>query len=62
MGQPRLAGLGMAVVALGQNLGMVVGPILFGSLVESMGWAPAGYWLVPFCLLGFVAGWLVNVR
>jgi MFS family permease len=62
MGQPRLAGLGMAVVALGQNLGMVVGPILFASLVESIGWAPAGYWLIPFCLLGFVAGWLVEVR
>jgi nitrate/nitrite transporter NarK len=62
MGQPQLAGLGLAVVALGQNLGMVIGPILLGGLVESIGWAPAGYWMIPICLLGFVAGWLVKVR
>jgi predicted MFS family arabinose efflux permease len=62
MGRPQLAGLGLAVVALGQNLGMVIGPILLGSLVENIGWAPAGYWLIPICLLGFVAGWLVRVR
>jgi DHA1 family inner membrane transport protein len=62
MGQPQLAGLGLAVVAMGQNLGMVIGPILLGSLVESIGWAPAGYWLIPICLLGFVVGWLVKVR
>lgn len=62
MGRPQLAGLGLAVVSLGQNLGMVLGPILFGLLVENMGWASAGYWLIPFCLFGFVAAWLVKVR
>lgn len=62
MGSPRLAGMGLAVVALGQNLGMVVGPALFGALVEAIGWAPAGYWMIPICLLGFGAGWLVKVR
>jgi nitrate/nitrite transporter NarK len=62
MGHPRLAGVGLAVVSLGQNLGMVIGPILFGSFVETMGWASAGYWLIPVCILGFVAGWLVKVR
>jgi MFS family permease len=61
-GKPHLVGLGLAVVALGQNLGMVIGPLLFGMLVETMGWAVAGYWLVPVCLLGFVAGWMVKVR
>jgi MFS family permease len=62
MGNPRLAGIGLAVVALGMNLGIVIGPILFGMLVEMMGWAMAGYWLIPFCILGFVAAWMVNVR
>ncbi len=62
MGTPRLAGLGLAVVAVGQNVGMVLGPFLFGLLVQSIGWAPAGYCLIPVCLLGFAAGWLVKVR
>jgi predicted MFS family arabinose efflux permease len=62
MGNPQLAGIGLAIVALGQNLGMVIGPILFGRFVESMGWATAGYWLIPVCILGFVAAWMVKVR
>ena len=53
MKKPELAGLGMAVVMFGQNLGFFVGPILFGKLVESLGWVYAGYCLIPFCLLGF---------
>jgi MFS family permease len=62
MGNPQLVGIGLAVVSVGQNLGMVIGPILFGRLVESLGWAAAGYWLIPVCLLGFIAGWMVKVR
>lgn len=61
-GRPDLAGLALAVVILGQNLGMFTGPILFGSLVERMGWVAAGYGLIPACVLGFVAGWSVRVR
>jgi MFS family permease len=62
MGNPRLAGIGLAVVSLGMNLGIMIGPILFGMLVGMMGWAMAGYWLIPFCMLGFVAAWMVRVR
>jgi len=62
MERPQLAGIGLAVVAVGQNLGMVIGPILFGMLVESIGWVGAGYAMIPLCLLGFGAGWLVKVR
>lgn len=62
MGNPKLTGIGLAVVSMGQNLGMVIGPILFGRWVESMGWAAAGYWLIPVCLLGFAAGWMVKIR
>ena len=61
MDKPQLAGAGMAVVSLGQNLGMVIGPILFGKLVESLNWAAAGYLMIPICLLGFLAGWMVKV-
>jgi len=62
MGDPRLVGMGLAVVALGMNLGILIGPILVGILVETMGWAAAGYWMVPVCILGFVAAWRVKVR
>jgi MFS family permease len=62
MGRPQLAGIGLAVLALGQNLGMFIGPVLFGQLVEMAGWANAGYCLIPICLLGAVAGWLAQVR
>jgi predicted MFS family arabinose efflux permease len=62
MGRPQLAGIGMAVLALGQNLGMFIGPVLFGKLVEMIGWVGAGYMLIPICLLGVVAGWVVKDR
>jgi MFS family permease len=62
MKKPELAGLGMAVVMLGQNLGMFIGPILFGILVENLGWVIAGYCLIPICLLGFAVGWRIKIR
>lgn len=62
MGKPQLAGIGMAVVTLGQNLGMFVGPMVFGAIVESSGWAVAGYWMIPALVLGLIAGWMVKVR
>jgi predicted MFS family arabinose efflux permease len=62
MGKPELAGLGMAVVMFGQNLGMFIGPILFGGLVEKLGWVTAGNWLVPISLLGFILAWQVKDR
>lgn len=62
MGAPHLAGWGMAIVMFGQNLGMFVGPALFGALVERLSWAQADYCLIPICLLSFVVGWRVRVR
>lgn len=62
MKNPQLAGLGLAVVMVGQNLGMFAAPVLFGKMVESSGWVMAGYWLIPIALAGFAAGRLVKVR
>ncbi|MFN8455152.1 MAG: MFS transporter [Anaerolineae bacterium] len=62
MGQPEKAGIGLAILALGQNLGMFMGPLVFGWLVESTTWATAGYLLIPISIAGVVAGWLVKVR
>ena len=68
MGDDRQDNLGhnifwhMPIIHLKKTRSKPFGPILFGTLVESAGWATAGYWLSPVCLLGFVAGWLVKVR
>lgn len=62
MNRPQLVGAGMAVLALGQNLGMFIGPWAFGRLIETTAWTTAGYLLIPVCLLGAGAAWLVKVR
>jgi MFS family permease len=62
MPSPQLIGMGMGVVALGQNLGMVIGPAMFGKLVDSIGWAAAGYALIPVAAIGVVAVLLARVR
>jgi MFS family permease len=62
MEKPQLIGIGMAVLALGQNLGMFIGPAIFGALVASMGWVSAGYVMIPICIVGIIAAWLVKIR
>ena len=62
MGRPQLTGIGMAVLIMGQNLGMFVGPTTFGSLVEATSWLVAGYLLIPITVVGIIAGGLVKVR
>jgi MFS family permease len=59
---PRMAGIAMAVLILGQNIGMVIGPLLFGSLVSLIGWTATGFCLIPVLLLGLLFGQLVKVR
>ena len=62
MRKPEWAGLGLAVVLLGQNAGQLLGPIFFSEMVGRLGWAAAGYLLIPFCLLGFLSSWLVKIH
>ena len=62
MKDPRLAGAGMAALMVGQNGGMVVGPVLFGALVTATGWAMAGLVLGVFSVAGAVVGWRARVR
>ncbi len=59
----RLSGMAMAVIQIGQNTGMLLGPLIFGSLVEFTGGWAASFWiLAPVCLSGAIAGWIVRVR
>jgi MFS family permease len=62
MRKPQWAGMGLAVIMVGQNLGLLIGPVLFGSFVRDLSWVAAGYTLIPVCLLGFISAWLVKVR
>jgi MFS family permease len=62
MGDPQLAGIGLAVVIFAQNVGAFAGPVLFGTLVDWMGWAVAGYMIIPFLITGSIAAWFAELR
>jgi MFS family permease len=66
---PSLIGIGMSVAAVGQNIGMFIGPTLFGWIVDHMGtsagiggYAAAGYWMIPICVIGIIATLFIKVR
>ncbi len=61
-GDPRQGGAAMAVIMVGQNAGMLLGPILFGTLIQSAGWPAAFASLAVLSALGLLAGWLAKVR
>jgi len=61
-GDERLSGLAMGALMVGQNAGMMLGPVVFGALAESGGWALAYLCLVPLYLLGAVCGWRTRLK
>jgi MFS family permease len=54
-GDERLAGMAVAVVLVGQNSGMLLGPLVFGRLVDSFGWGAAFWALGPVAVVGALA-------
>ena len=60
VGDERLTGMAMAVIQIGQNSGMLLGPLVFGWLVESSGWQAAFWALAPVGVLGAVSGLVAN--
>ncbi len=62
MKKPQWAGYGLGVIMLAQNVGVLIGPVLFGQIVKTQSWVAAGLWMIPVCLLGFVSGWMVKIR
>jgi predicted MFS family arabinose efflux permease len=62
MRKPYLAGVGLAVILVGQYSGQLLGPLFFGYLVEIQGWVTSGDLLIPFCILALISGWLVRIR
>lgn len=62
MKKPETIGIGMGVAALCQNLGMFIGPALFGVLLERTSWAGAGYLMIPLCAIGIIVTWTTKIR
>lgn len=56
------AGLGMGVILIGQNLGQLLGPMVFGQLVELYGWMPAALSTIPLILAGFFAVRMTSMK
>ena len=63
VGDERLSGMAMAVIQIGQNAGMLLGPLVIAWVIESGGgWQTAFWVLAPVSLLGAVAGWMSRIR
>jgi MFS family permease len=62
VGDERLGGMAMGVIMVGQNAGMLLGPMILGALAESVGWPVAFGSLAVMCLAGALAGWLARTR
>jgi MFS family permease len=63
VGDEHLGGLAMGVVMIGQNAGQLLGPAVFGLLVEGAGGWPLAFGSLPLvCLLGVLAGSLAKTK
>jgi MFS family permease len=63
VGDERLGGMAMGVMQVGQNAGMLLGPMVFGGIVQT-----TGSWTLAFAIsggvsvIGAVSGWMARVR
>lgn len=60
--RPEDVGASLAVLAVGLNSGMFLGPFAFGTLFNSFGWTVAGYAMIPVLALGAVLAIRIKVR
>jgi predicted MFS family arabinose efflux permease len=62
VGHPSLAGISLAMMSMGANAGVLVGPPILGALIEAWGWTLAGWVLVAVMMLGTLASVLAWKR
>jgi MFS family permease len=58
----RPIGITIAALMIGQNLGQLLGPLVFGGLVQKIGWLPAGYWMILVALAGLAFTWIIRMK
>ncbi|HBM80679.1 MAG TPA: hypothetical protein DD426_07570 [Clostridiaceae bacterium] len=49
---PGRRGIAMGLICMGQNIGFVVGPTLFGAIVQEYSWNAAFFFTVPVAVTG----------
>ncbi|MBN1627359.1 MAG: MFS transporter [Deltaproteobacteria bacterium] len=60
--KPQYIGTGMAVAIFCQNIGMTLSGVVFPKIQVASGWEAAGYWMIPFCIIGIISTLLIKVR
>jgi MFS family permease len=58
----RLSGMAVAILLVGLNAGMLLGPLVLGRLIQTGGWSVAFTALVPVCAVGAIAGLGTRLR
>lgn len=64
-GKPEHAGIANGMVAVGQNLGLLVGPLVFSNILAATGndWLSVGwFWLVPAAAVAAVLSLFIKAR
>jgi MFS family permease len=59
-GDRQRGGMAMAMIIVGQNLGILLGPLAFGATVEWAGWPGAFASVGAMAAIGLLAGWLAR--
>jgi MFS family permease len=61
--EEELRGMAMGVIQIGQNVGLLLGPVAFGLVIQFFGgWQMAFLALVPVTAIGVVAGWMAKME
>jgi nitrate/nitrite transporter NarK len=63
-GRPEYSGMAMGVAAVGQNFGLLLGPLVLSNVLVATGdWLSVAYfWLVPAVVVAFVLSLFLKVR
>jgi len=63
LGDERLGGMAMGILQTGQNAGILLGPLMFGWVVEFLGgWQTAFWVLAPISAIGGIAAWITKMK
>jgi len=60
--RPEDTGRALAILIAGSNGGMVLGPAVYGMIMDSAGWNATVWFSVPLMILGFAAAWGLKAR